>query len=231
MRISEYSEKVIFTAEGRTATLFRLDQAEDPLIVITEEEDLKDQTVSALRSHLSSGLNLLWISGADWNHDLSPWNCPAIRKGQPDFTGGADAYLDLILKEIIPQAVKEGGLAPSYYGIAGYSLAGLFALYALYRTDFFSRAASMSGSLWFPDFVKYAESHRLLGKPEKIYLSLGDREDRTRNPLMQPIRENTEKMAGLFRKLGIDSTLEMNPGNHFRDPDIRTAKGIAWILQ
>ena len=41
----------------------------------------------------------------------------------------------------------------SFIGIAGYSLAGLFALYALYKTDAFTRVASMSGSLWFPGIM------------------------------------------------------------------------------
>ena len=27
------------------------------------------------------------------------------------------------------------------------------------------------------------------------------------------------------------STLEMNQGNHFREPDKRTAKGFAWLIR
>ncbi|SDB11638.1 hypothetical protein [Butyrivibrio sp. INlla16] len=29
----------------------------------------------------------------------------------------------------------------------------------------------------------------------------------------------------------IETTFEMNPGNHFKDADLRLAKGIAWILK
>lgn len=25
-------------------------------------------------------------------------------------------------------------------------------------------------------------------------------------------------------------TLEWNPGNHFREPDVRTAKGFCWVM-
>ena len=30
---------------------------------------------------------------------------------------------------------------------------------------------------------------------------------------------------------GIDTVLEWNPGNHFRDADIRTAKAFAWAMR
>ena len=63
--------------------------------------------------------------------------------------------------------------APRWRGIAGYSLAGLFAVYALYRTDVFARAASVSGSLWFPGFREYVFSHTPLCRPDCVYFSLG----------------------------------------------------------
>ena len=34
-----------------------------------------------------------------------------------------------------------------------------------------------------------------------------------------------------YQQIGIDCTYELNPGNHFQDPEKRLAKGIAWILQ
>ncbi|MBR2823546.1 MAG: hypothetical protein IKE24_07675 [Clostridia bacterium] len=117
-----------------------------------------------------------------------------------------------------------------FVGIAGYSLAGLFALYALYRCDAFDRAASMSGSLWFPDFREYALTHAFPKRPEKIYLSLGDREAATRNPLLRSVQDNTEQLVSHYRELGLGVTWELNPGTHFTDPELRTAKGIWAIL-
>ena len=119
---------------------------------------------------------------------------------------------------------------PSYISIAGYSLAGLFALYALYQTDVFERAASMSGSLWFPDFKEYVFSHEMKRKPDKLYLSLGDKEAKTRNRYLKAVQENTENIAAHFREEEIDVTLEMNPGNHFKDAALRSAKGILAII-
>ena len=144
--------------------------------------------------------------------------------------GGAEEYLTLLLDDILPKCLKRVDGMPSHISIAGYSLAGLFALYALYHTDVFRRVASMSGSLWFPDFKEYVFSHEMKRKPEKLYLSLGDREARTGNRYLRAVQQNTESIAAHFRDAGIDVTFEMNPGNHFRNATMRSAKGILAIV-
>ena len=88
----------------------------------------------------------------------------------------------------------------------------------------------MSGSLWFPDFKEYVFSHEMKRKPEKLYLSLGDKEAKTRNQYLKAVQENTESIAQHLRETGIDVTFEMNPGNHFKDAALRSAKGILAIL-
>ena len=40
------------------------------------------------------------------------------------------------------------------------------------------------------------------------------------------IREQSD----LLTRQGIDATLEWNPGNHFQDTDLRTAKGFVWAM-
>ena len=113
--------------------------------------------------------------------------------------------------------------------IAGYSLAGLFALYAMYRCDAFDRAASISGSLWYPHFREFAAEHEMPRRPDRIYLSLGDKEKKTRHPLLKTVQDNTEALAKHYRQLGIEVTFELNPGNHFEAVDFRSAKGIVSI--
>ncbi len=119
---------------------------------------------------------------------------------------------------------------PSHIGIAGYSLGGLFALYACYNCNAFDRAASMSGSLWFPGFRDYALSHPMKKTPDRIYLSLGDAEAKAKDPALKTVRKCTEEIVGYYKMLGLDVTWVLNPGGHFRDPDLRTAKGIMAIL-
>ena len=120
---------------------------------------------------------------------------------------------------------------PRFTGIAGYSLAGLFALYAMYQCDAFDRVASMSGSLWFQGFKDYAMSHELKKRPEKLYLSLGDKEARTRHPYLKAVQDNTEQIVSHYEHMGLDVTWELNPGNHFKDAALRSAKGVKALLE
>ncbi|MBR0400113.1 MAG: alpha/beta hydrolase [Mogibacterium sp.] len=219
-----------FSAAGKDVTLYRTDETDCPLIVLNNYADEGKAVIEAAENLGRKDFNLLCVGGLDWNRDMSPWKCPPIYHNEEPFTGGADEYLKSLEEKIIPEGLKRMAEMPSRISIAGYSLAGLFALYALYRTDLFDRAASMSGSLWFPDFREYVLTHKIKRKPDKIYLSLGDKEAKTRNQYMKSVQENTESIAEHYRKAGIDTVLEMNPGNHFRDADLRIAKGIIAVM-
>ncbi len=173
---------------------------------------------------------LVAISGLEWDHDMAPWDIPPISKGNTPCTGGADEYLQLLTEKIVPKAEELVQGCVLWRGLAGYSLAGLFALYSLYRTEFFSRIASMSGSLWFPGFKDYVFSHEMKISPEHLYLSLGDRECKTGNPYLKTVQEQTEEIKTFYREKGIDTEFQLNPGNHFKNTVGRTAAGIAWIL-
>lgn len=173
---------------------------------------------------------LVAISNLDWNHDMAPWDSPAAFRGGEAFTEGADDYLRRLVEEIIPKAEKELAGPPAWRGIAGYSLAGLFALYAVYQTDVFSRVGCMSGSLWFPGFKEYICSHEPKRRPNRIYFSLGDREAKTRNPVLKTVQENTEAIHAFFQGQGIDTVFQLNPGNHFVQGIERTVADIQWLL-
>ncbi len=174
---------------------------------------------------------LVAISGLDWEHDMSPWDIPPLSEKNTPCTGGADKYLQLLTNEIVPKAEKLLQGHALWRGLAGYSLAGLFALYSVYQTGLFSRIASMSGSLWFPGFKEYVFSHEMKIRPEHMYLSLGDREYKTRNPYLKTVQECTEEIKTFYMEKGIDTMFQSNPGNHFKDAVQRTAAGIAWILE
>ena len=66
-----------------------------------------------------------------------------------------------------------------------------------------------------------------------MYLSLGDKEEKTRNPVMRTVGDNIRRQYKILQGDAYvkECTLEMNQGNHFKDPDIRTAKGFAWLLK
>lgn len=66
----------------------------------------------------------------------------------------------------------------------------------------------------------------------KVYLSLGDKEEKAKNKIMSKVGINIRKQYELICKETNEKTciLEWNPGNHFVDSEIRTAKGFAWLL-
>ena len=107
-------------------------------------------------------------------------------------------------------------------------MAGLFSLWAVYQTDVFSGVAAASPSMWFPGFIDYMKEHEI--KTDKVYLSLGNKEEKTRNPVMATVGDRIREAELLLKEQGIDCILEWNQGNHFKEPDVRTAKGFAWVL-
>ena len=166
----------------------------------------------------------------DWENELSPWRAEKVFRCGRDFGDGADGTIRELEREIVPELKRALGFRDMPSIIAGYSLAGLFAVYALYRTDVFSGAVSASGSLWFPGFLDYAASHAMPRAPDRVYLSLGDREKNTKSPIMRRVEENTAVLRERFCAEGIECIFELNPGNHFQDVEQRIAKGIAWII-
>ena len=219
-----------FMENRKTVKIFFSTATDAPIIYLNTNTDKGQQVYEAAQATGCLPFTLVVISDLDWNHDMVPWdNQAAFKKGKP-FTGGADDYLRLLVEELIPRAEKELAGPPAWRGIAGYSLAGLFALYAIYQTDVFSRVGCMSGSLWFPGFKEYIFSHEPKRRPDCIYFSLGDREAKTRNPVLKTVQENTEEIQTFYQNKGIDTVFQLNPGNHFVQEIERTAAGIQWLL-
>ena len=167
------------------------------------------------------------VKTENWNNDLSPWPAPPVF-GKEAFGGGAERTLEELRNEVIP-SVREDGNFPKQIYLGGYSLAGLFALWTAYQTDLFSGIAAVSPSVWFPGFADYAKENRIL--TDLVYLSLGDREERTRNKTMAGVGDAIREIHNVYRGRQITTVLEWNEGNHFREPEVRTAKGFAWLLK
>ena len=219
-----------FATGSKTVFVFHNNRPGSPVIYLNTYSNEGQKVYEAAQTAGFPPFSLVAVSDLAWSHDMAPWNSPAAFKNGEPFTGGADDYLRLLVEEIIPRAEKDLASPPAWRGIAGYSLAGLFALYAIYRTDVFSRVGCMSGSLWFPGFKEYIFSHEPKRRPECIYFSLGDKEAKTRNPVLKTVQENTEEIQAFYRSKGIDTVFQMNPGNHFVQGIERTIAGIQWLL-
>ena len=222
---------VALSIEEKRVELFPSENPGAPLVVLNTVTGEGGAVLQAVKGMTDVDFALAAVGNLRWGDDMTPWPAPPVRKGEAPCGGRADDYLQLLTGRILPAVVERLPKAPAYIALAGYSLGGLFALYATTRTDMFARVASASGSLWYPGFVEYVRTHGPLREPDCLYLSLGDREGRTNNPLMRPVEENTRLLAGHYQGAGIHAVLEMNPGGHFRDAVRRTARGIAWLLQ
>ena len=157
-----------------------------------------------------------------WNDDLSPWPGPPVF-GSAAFGGGAAHTLNWIHDALLPELPA----GHNTVFIGGYSLAGLFALWAAYACGSFQGTAAVSPSVWYPGWLEYAAARK--PRASRIYLSLGDAEARTRNPVMARVGDAIRTQHNLLAGQA-DCVLVWNPGNHFREPELRTAKGFAWLL-
>ena len=89
---------------------------------------------------------------------------------------------------------------------------------------------SMSGSLWFPRMKDYIFSYEPKRWPDCMYFSLGDKESKTRNPVLRNVRQNTEEIQAFYQDKGIDTVFQLNSGNHYDHATERTAAGLCWLL-
>ena len=172
-----------------------------------------------IRDAFHKPLRLLAFKVGDWNRALSPWEAPPVF-GEEGFGGDAAKTL----ADILPYCTDT---SKTYY-LGGYSLAGLFALWATSQTDVFQGTAAASPSVWFPGFTEYLQENPL--RTKAVYLSLGDREEKTRNSVMTTVGDRIRRTHELIAAQGLPCALEWNPGNHFRDADMRMAKAFIWLL-
>ena len=172
-----------------------------------------------IRLLTSVDFGLITISVNDWNGNLSPWEAPAVF-GQESFGGGSAELLQVIMNVLYDKR--------KHYVMGGYSMAGLFALWAGYQTDAFEAVAAASPSVWFPGFTEYMENKDV--KAKTVYLSLGDREAKTKNPIMSTVEDRIQESYRILKRKGVRVTLEWNKGNHFKDVDTRMANAFAWVL-
>ena len=135
----------------------------------------------------------------NWNQELSPWKADGLWENQ-DFAGkGAQTY-EMIVDEIIPYLQVHFHYHKLY--IVGYSLAGLFSLFAMVKSDLFAGSASCSGSLWYEGFEAFVYDHPCHDR--RIYHFL-----RTAN----------------------ESCFRYEPGNHFHQPQLRLLHAMQWLIQ
>lgn len=223
------------TVEWKGRTFHILENGEPSALLFWIMGEHEKNMISSVYENIQrlSGKKDWWLIACeikDWNGELSPWAAPAVF-GNSDFAGEGRKTLEWIVELCDEFFGRNSEMDEVVKVIGGYSLAGLFALWAYYETGIFKGVASCSGSLWFPRWEEYVQSHEV---PDNslVYLSLGKREEKTKNPVMARIGDVTREIYEKYKtdEQILSAILEWNEGNHFTDTDVRMAKGFAWIL-
>lgn len=214
----------------RRVCLYRLCEGRVPLVYSIDYHENGQLLLDACKQVDCSGFNLVTISGLHWNQELSPWAVETVVSRDDRFTGGASQWLPVLTDEVVPQVERLLDAPPEWRCLAGYSMAGLFAVWAAHQTDLFTRILSASGSMWYPRWLEYAREHTPAVPLQGIYLSVGEQESTSRNAVLQTVGGRTQALARLFAERGMNVKFEFNPGNHFKNPPLRVVKGIKWLL-
>lgn len=178
---------------------------------------------------------LLFSAPASWESDYTPWPSPAL-PGRAAFTGQAQQHLDFLLQALrMLEAEFPVSTLTHQRAMAGYSLGGLFTLWAMQQA---SQAAgighfgSISGSLWYEGFIGYLRTH-LPARGTRATISLGKSEARAGPGRMGCVGERTrETVQILKRALGADQVdFIFNRGGHFTGITSRWRKALDAFVQ
>ena len=163
----------------------------------------------------------------DWILDLMPWPDGNISR-DPDAGKYGQDTLQFILQTLLPELQHRFGRLPVILG--GYSLGGLFALWASSQTDTFQAVAAASPSVWIRDWLPFARKH--VPMVERVYLSLGEWEELVKNQAIARVGDNLRAQYELLQnQFGKERcTLVWEEGHHFHDNEGRLARAFAWCM-
>lgn len=216
---------------GRSCRIYGDGPAEYLLLQLTGAHEMQamDSELAAIVQGAKRSFVFAAVPVQEWNAELSPWTVPAAW-GEEGFGGKAADTLRFLTEQAIP-ALKQHFSLPENVKIilGGYSLAGLFALWAATQTERFYGVAAASPSVWFPGWLEFEQQHPI--RAQRVYLSLGDREEHTKNAAMAVVGANIRALYQTLAARGAACTLEWNRGGHFKGAGQRTAKAFLWAME
>lgn len=214
------------------------------IVHITARHEVKNNERYVMESLLQDecrrnniNLSVYCVDVKKWAQALMPWPDPAVSRDE-DVGRHAAETLNWLLNN--KGEVSMWGSDPLPWGtdfekhscivLGGYSLGGLFALWAARQCRLFQGVAAVSPSLWIQDWCDFAKANPI--QTQSVYLSLGLREEHCRNKYMARVGDCVRREhALLVEQLGEDrTTLEWNGGGHFVNEGARMAKGYLWTL-
>jgi len=212
--------------QNRNYTILGDLKASTFLMYLVDESNPEDYEQIYQKIFNEFQLCMIAVSIHDWQGELSPWAAPAIF-GKHDFAGNASLLL-LELESFWMWFEKDNQIETNQLYLCGYSLAGLFSLWASSQTNLFKKIAAVSPTVWYLNFVEYMQQNPI--QTREVYMSLGDKEANAKNKVMATVRDCFDAVIQILQKQDIQLTYEYNPGNHFQDVELRMTKGIRQLL-
>ncbi|MCD2346113.1 alpha/beta hydrolase [Clostridium guangxiense] len=208
-----------------------------PVVYVNGEKDISEimNKIELHFKHDCQSFILVGIESHNWNSDYTPWPAPALTKKAEAFKGEADNYLYKLIYEVKPFIDENYRTKPEPHStvIVGYSLAGLAALYTLYKTSSFGKIGSISTSMWYDGFIEFMEANRPVSNKAKVYMSLGKIEEKSRNQRIAKVGDCTRRAFHILKsQLSVKEnlTFELNNGGHFMDIPKRFEKALLWLM-
>lgn len=212
--------------QNRNYTILGDLKASTFLMYLVDESNPEDYEQIYQKISNEFQLCMIAVSIHDWQGELSPWAAPAIF-GKYDFAGNASLLLSE-LESFWMWFEKDNQIETNQLYLCGYSLAGLFSLWASSQTNLFKKIAAVSPSVWYLNFVEYMQQNPI--QTREVYMSLGDKEANAKNKVMATVKTCFDAVIQILQKQDIPLTYEYNPGNHFQDVELRMTKGIRQLL-
>lgn len=244
----------IFTEEHNIQTPCKLFVVGDPQVLLIQPSARHEEKNDGVRREIDliaqaspTGFAMVFFDCVEWARALMPWADDAVSR-DAEVGRHAPDTLRFIEHTLLPWLRERFGALPCIIG--GYSLGGLFALWAARNTDAFTAVAAASPSLWINGWDEYAATHPILppkattqhstlniphseSRSSAIHLSLGDREEHCRNQRMKRIGDCVRaEYTLLCQQLSPTAvTLRWHEGGHFGAEAERTAEAFAWCIE
>lgn len=194
-------------------------QIDPKLLLLLQEKQLPPFSLACIE-----------ISEAQWNILLAPWATPQNFPKYLRCQGGASDFLKTLAETIVPKIQAQLSHPCGFQTMAGYSLAGLFSIFAMCQWDQLAGVCAVSGSFWYPDFEAWFLKHLPTHLPLCVYFSTSEKEWDSKNVRLSSLKLTLETMEKSLGDKGVKTICQINSGNHFQEATPRLALGIEWML-
>lgn len=202
MRYIDANSRTVFTGTGG---------ASSPIIYVINLPESPFDLAPIANRRASS---IVTVAINNWGDSLTPWPAKALYREEPDFKGEAPETLAELIDEAIPAIEQTEGLTPTRRALCGYSLGGLFALYALTHASAFNACACLSGSVWYEGWVDHLRSLEFDAAGQFAFLSIGSKEKHAGPKPLHGVQDNMAECAAILREHGCETVFEVGPGGH-----------------